>query len=170
MSSRIDREKIAEDLFNSLHAGMPVNKAVTLGGPRPNEGLKAKFIRLERLRKLEISKWWDGATLKQYLKLNRIPSGLRAQIFPTYDDLETDLLLLWEKEFSNNSIRLMNILIENTDRKVTKTAIEIDTLEKEISDLNMAETTKKNYAILEEVLLRCEDDIKQHKARKLKRD
>lgn len=170
MSTRSNRSKVAEDLFKNLHAGVPVNKAVTQGTIRPNEGLKSKFLRLERLRKSEIAKWWDGATLKEYLRLERVPRDLRSTIFPTYDDLEEDLLLIWEKELIGNSMRLMNILIESADRKVLKAIEEIDILEKEILDMNLVDVTKKNYTILEEILGKFEDDIKERKARKLKRD
>lgn len=93
--------------------------------------MKEKFIRLERLKITEQSKWWDATTLKQYMKLNRIPRGLRAQIFPTYDYVEPDLLLRWEKKLTNNLMNLMETLIINAERKVAKLQNEIKDVEKE---------------------------------------
>lgn len=82
-----------------------------------------------------MSKWWDGATLRQYIKLNRIPRVLRSQIFPTYDELDEDLLLAWEKKLTSN--KLMGILIENADIKEARLQTEIDTLEQEVKNLNL---------------------------------
>lgn len=126
MSELSDREKVAEEHFSNLSSGFATQPKVVR-----NDGLKEKFIRLERLKITEQSKWWDATTLKQYMKLNRIPRGLRAQIFPTYDDLEPDLLLRWEKELTNNLMNLMEILIINAERKVAKLRNEIKDVEKE---------------------------------------
>ncbi|XP_069092708.1 sperm acrosome membrane-associated protein 1 [Pleurodeles waltl] len=67
-------------------------------------------------------------------------------------------------------MRLMDILITNAERKVDKLQSEIGILEKEIEDLNLKEATDKNYKILEEVLLKFQEEVTQRKARKLKRD
>lgn len=69
--------------------------------------------------------------LQQYLTLNRIPRGLRSQIIPTYDDLQPYLLIQRERELTNSSRSLINILIENADRKMRKLLEEIETLEEE---------------------------------------
>ncbi|KAJ1106623.1 hypothetical protein NDU88_004024 [Pleurodeles waltl] len=162
--------KLAEELFRNLDSGSTVHQATVNVNRKNKEGLRDKFIKLEKLRKNEMSRWWDAITLKQYKKLNRIPRGLRSHIFPTYDDLDIDLLMKWEEELKSNSMKLMDILIENAERKVAKLQSEIEELEKEIKDLNLKEATEKNFAILNDIISKFQDEIKQRKARKFKRD
>ncbi|KAJ1175059.1 hypothetical protein NDU88_000350 [Pleurodeles waltl] len=44
------------------------------------EGLRQKCIKLERLKKQELARWWDITTLKRYLELKQVPRGLRLHI------------------------------------------------------------------------------------------
>lgn len=108
--------------------------------------------------------------MRQYIRVKRIPRGLRSQIITTYDDLEADLLVAWERELTDNSNRLMGILIENYDRKVSQLLKDIDLLEQEIKKMNLSEATEKNFAILNDIIQRYLSDIKQQKTRKLKMD
>lgn len=70
----------------------------------------------------------------------------------------------------SSSFKLIDILIENADRKVTRLQAEIQQLEGEIAALNLPEATTKNYDIVKTVLSNHQNDIKQRKACKLKRD
>ena len=117
MNNISDRDHEAEELFREVMSGMPLSK-VNVSSKGVNEGLRDKFIRLEKLKKSEQSKWRDAATLRQYIKLNRVPRGLRSQIFPTYDDLDDDLLSKWDSELNQSSLNLMDILITNANRKI----------------------------------------------------
>ncbi|XP_069077648.1 dynein axonemal heavy chain 11-like [Pleurodeles waltl] len=83
---------------------------------------------------------------------------------------DVDLLRRWEEELKSNSMKLMDILIENAERKVSKLQADIEILENEIMELNLKEATEKNFVILNDVILRFQDEIKQRKARKFKRD
>ena len=82
MSVITDRETEAQELFREVTAGTSLYK-IQSSSKKKQEGLRDKFVRLEKLKKTEQAKWWDSATLKQYVKLNRIPRGLRLQVFPT---------------------------------------------------------------------------------------
>lgn len=103
ITERKNRDQEAEDLFGNIQMGATAPLTSATGISQKYEGLREKFIKLEKLRKTEMSGWWDAATLKQYIKVKRIPRGLRSQIIPTYDDLETDLLIAWERELTGNS-------------------------------------------------------------------
>ncbi|KAJ1097854.1 hypothetical protein NDU88_002970 [Pleurodeles waltl] len=116
------------------------------------DGLKVKFMALEKLKKQELAKWWDGATLKKYMENKRIPRGLQILIFLNFEDLEADLLQEWEEGLHEASYKMMNILVTNSERKVKKLREEINRLEKEIKELNLMEATQKNYEILKKEL------------------
>ncbi|KAJ1164236.1 hypothetical protein NDU88_004681 [Pleurodeles waltl] len=134
------------------------------------EGLRQKFIKLERLRKQELARWWDITTLKRYLELKQIPRGLRVIIFPSFEDLDPDLLGEWEHLISATSFGMINILIKHADRKRDKLLQDITSLEEEIKNLNLTEATDKNYTIMREILTGYQLYIKDKKMRKLIRD
>ncbi|KAJ1181183.1 hypothetical protein NDU88_006393 [Pleurodeles waltl] len=134
------------------------------------EGLRQKFIKLERLRKQELARWWDITTLKRYLELKQIPRGLRVIIFPSLEDLDPDLLGEWEHLISATSFGMINILIKHADRKRDKLLQDITSLEEEIKNLNLTEATDKNYTIMREILTGYQLYIKDKKMRKLIRD
>ncbi|KAJ1157987.1 hypothetical protein NDU88_010683 [Pleurodeles waltl] len=134
------------------------------------EGLRQKFIKLERLRKQELARWWDITTLKRYLELKQIPRGLRVIIFPSFEDLDPDLLGEWEHLISSTSFGMINILIKHADRKRNKLLQDITSLEEEIKSLNLTEAADKNYTIMREILTGYQLYIKDKKMRKLIRD
>ncbi|KAJ1188072.1 hypothetical protein NDU88_004837 [Pleurodeles waltl] len=136
----------------------------------PKEGLKHKFIKLERLRKQELARWWDITTLKRYLEIKQVPRGLRVIIFPSFEDLDPDLLGEWEHLISSISFGMINILIKHADRKRNKLLLDIASLEEEIKNLNLTEATNKNYAILKDILNGYQLYVKDKKMRKLIRD
>ncbi|KAJ1089792.1 hypothetical protein NDU88_002936 [Pleurodeles waltl] len=134
------------------------------------EGLRQKFIKLERLKKQELARWWDITTLKRYLELKQVPRGLRVIIFPSFEDLDPDLLGEWEHLISSTSFSMINILIKHADRKRTKLLQDITSLEEEIKTLNLPDVTDKNYIIMREILTGYQLYIKDKKLRKLVRD
>ncbi|KAJ1191732.1 hypothetical protein NDU88_001048 [Pleurodeles waltl] len=139
--------------------------------PTPSkEGLRQKFIKLERLRKQELARWWDITTLKRYLELKQVPRGLRVIIFPSFEDLDPDLLGEWEHLISSTSFSMINILIKHADRKCTILLQDITSLEEEIKNLNLPEATDKNYTIMREILTGYQLYMKDKKMRKLVRD
>ncbi|KAJ1205978.1 hypothetical protein NDU88_001396 [Pleurodeles waltl] len=129
-----------------------------------------KFIRLERLRKQELSRWWDFTILQKYMENNQIPRGLRVILFPSFDDLSPDLLKEWEDLLVTSSYGMMDILIRDAKAKREKLLQDIALLEKEINDIDSPDTIIKNYNILKEVLQKHQLYIKDKKVRKLRRD
>ncbi|KAJ1205781.1 hypothetical protein NDU88_001207 [Pleurodeles waltl] len=135
-----NRDLLAAELFSKKTLATH-----TANSTPPKEGLRHKFIKLERLRKQELARWWDITTLKRYLELKQIPRGLRVIIFPSFEDLDPDLLGEWELLISSTSFSMINILIKHADRKRSKLLLDIASLEDEIKSLNLAEATDKNY-------------------------
>ncbi|KAJ1164446.1 hypothetical protein NDU88_004884 [Pleurodeles waltl] len=160
-----NRDILAAELFSKKSL-----TAHTLNSISPKEGLKHKFIKLERLKKQELARWWDITTLKRYLELKQIPRGLRVIIFPSFEDLDPDLLGEWEHLISSTSYGMINILIKHADRKRNKLLLDIASLEEEIKSLNLTEATDKNYTIMRDILNGYQLYVKDKKMRKLIRD
>ncbi|KAJ1080704.1 hypothetical protein NDU88_000898 [Pleurodeles waltl] len=160
-----NRDTLAEELFSKKPSALH-----TTNPTPPKEGLRQKFIKLERLKKQELARWWDVTTLKRYLELKQVPRGLRVIIFPSFEDLDPDLLGEWEHLISSTSFSMINILIKHADRKRNKLLLDIASLEEEIKSLNLTEATDKNYTIMREILNGYQLYVKDKKMRKLIRD
>ncbi|KAJ1177892.1 hypothetical protein NDU88_003144 [Pleurodeles waltl] len=161
-----NREALLEELFNTDRNTVTIDKTVS----QKKEGLKMKFIRLERLRKQELSRWWDFTILERYLQMKQIPRGLRVVLFPSYGDLNPTLLQEWEQLLISSSFGIMDILIRDAREKRTRLLVDIETLEKEIQDTNLKDAIDKNYDILKNILQQHQEYIKEKKMRKLRRD
>ncbi|KAJ1080207.1 hypothetical protein NDU88_000427 [Pleurodeles waltl] len=70
-----NRDTLAAELFS-----MKPPATRTIDRTPSKEGLRQKFIKLERLRKQELARWWDITTLKRYLELKQVPRGLRSPL------------------------------------------------------------------------------------------
>ncbi|KAJ1082733.1 hypothetical protein NDU88_002898 [Pleurodeles waltl] len=160
-----NRDTLAAELF----ARTPTSSSTSITTNR-KEGLRQKFIKLERLTKQELARWWDATTLKRYIELKQVPRGLRVIIFPSFDDLDPDLLGEWEHLISSTSFGMMNILIKHAERKREKLLLEISSLEDQIKSLDLPEATAKNYSILRDTLNDYQLYIKDKKLKKIIRD
>ncbi|KAJ1105813.1 hypothetical protein NDU88_003217 [Pleurodeles waltl] len=161
-----NREALLEELFNDN------TNTITCDHNTSNakEGLRIKFIRLERLKKQELSRWWDFTILEKYTQIKQIPRGLRVILFPSFGDLNPALLQEWEQLLINSSLGIMDILIRDAKDKRECLLTDIKTLEKEIQDTNLPEAIDKNYHILNNVLQKHQEYIKEKKLHKLRRD
>lgn len=159
------REELSQNLFGKNSKNAQPDKAI----PQPL-GLKAQFIKLERLKKQELSRWWDGVTLQQYIENKKVPRGLRILIFPTFEDLSSDLLCEWEANLEGASVTMMQILIRHAREKGAKLALEIEALEKEIEQGDNKDAIEKNFEILKRVRETHQLYLKDKKLRKIKRD
>ncbi|KAJ1190336.1 hypothetical protein NDU88_007074 [Pleurodeles waltl] len=158
-----DRDKLAAELFSTNTSKVQVTN-------QGSEGLKQTFIKVERLKKQELSKWRDATILKRYLELKQIPRGLRITIFPSFDHLDSDLLGEWEGLILLSSFGMMNILIKHAETRREVLLIDIAKLEQEIVALNPPKASEKNYKILKNILTDYQFYIKDKKFKKLKRD
>ncbi|KAJ1104458.1 hypothetical protein NDU88_001871 [Pleurodeles waltl] len=160
-----NREALLEELFTGRN---PVISDTSASSKK--EGLKMKFLRLERLKKQELSRWWDLTILERYIQIKQIPRGLRVVLFPSFGDLNPLLLQEWEQLLISSSFGIMDILIRDAREKRDRLLVEIELLEKEIQDTNLKEGITKNYDILNKVLQQHQIYIKDKKMRKLRRD
>ncbi|KAJ1216613.1 hypothetical protein NDU88_004214 [Pleurodeles waltl] len=160
-----NRDTLAAELF----ARTPTSSSISIT-TNSKEGLRQKCIKLERLKKQELARWWDATTLKRYIELKQVPRGLRVIIFPSFDDLDPDLLGEWEHLISSTSFGMMSILIKHAERKREKLLLEISSLEDQIKSLDLPEATTKNYSILRDTLNDYQLYIKDKKLKKIIRD
>ncbi|KAJ1216433.1 hypothetical protein NDU88_004035 [Pleurodeles waltl] len=102
--------------------------------------------------------------------LRKIPRGLRILIFPPMDTISQEHLQKWETNLKMASINMINQLIEISEEEYDKHHKEVDNLTQRIEEANWGEITTKNYAILNSVIDRYEEDIIQRKNRTFRRD
>lgn len=159
------REEMAQDLF-----GTSSSNASILHKTPVTTSLKTLFLRLERLKKQELSRWWDGGTLPQYLNNKKVPRGLRILIFPTFEDLSVNLLNEWEGNLENASQIMMQILIRHAREKGEKLQGEIEETEKEINAMEQKDLIEKNFVILKKVMDDYQLYLKNKKLTKIRRD
>ncbi|KAJ1091291.1 hypothetical protein NDU88_004418 [Pleurodeles waltl] len=168
MSSHINRREQRDhklqQVFNPSGVGIPNLSSPNLLAAR------STFLALEKSLKKETSKWWEIASLKKYLENNRIPLGLRILIFPPMDTTSQEHLQKWETNLKMASINMIKQLIEISEEEYDKHRKEVDNLTQRIEEANWGEITTKNYAILNSVIDRYEEDTIQRKNRKIRRD
>ncbi|KAJ1117876.1 hypothetical protein NDU88_006072 [Pleurodeles waltl] len=160
-----NREALLEELFTGKDAAI-----TDTTGNSKKEGLKMKFVRLERLKKQELSRWWDLTILERYKQIKQIPRGLIFVLFPSFGDLNPLLLQEWEQLLISSSFGITDILIRDAKEKRDRLLVDIETLEEEIRDTNLKEGINKNYDILNNVLQQHQNYIKDKKMRKLRHD
>ncbi|KAJ1132229.1 hypothetical protein NDU88_010556 [Pleurodeles waltl] len=168
MSSHTNRQELRisklDQVFNSTGSGIPSSATTNLLSAR------STFQALEKSLKKETSKWWEVASLKKYLENDRIPRGLRILIFPPIDTTSSEHLLKWEANLKLASTNMIKQLIEISQDEYEKHRTEVDKLTQNIEEANWGEIINKNYAILNNIIDRYEEDIIQRKKRKFIRD
>ncbi|KAJ1118764.1 hypothetical protein NDU88_006951 [Pleurodeles waltl] len=168
MSSHTNRRELRnsklKQVFNPSGVGIPNLITTNL------LSAKSTFLAAERSLKKETSKWWEIAFLKKYLENDRIPRGIRILIFPPMDTTSQEHLQKWEANLKVASINMIKQLIEISEEEYEKHCKEVDNLTKQIEEANWGEITTKNYAILNSVIDRYEEDLIQRKNQKFRRD
>ncbi|KAJ1118747.1 hypothetical protein NDU88_006934 [Pleurodeles waltl] len=168
MSSHTNRQESriskVDQVFNSTGSGIPSSTTTNL------LSAKSTFQALEKSLKKETSKWWEVASLKKYLENDRIPRGLRILILPPTDTTTPEHLQKWEANLKLASTNIIKQLIEISQDEYEKHRTEVDKLTQNIEEANWREITTQNYAILNNIIGRYEEDIIQRKNRKFRRD
>ncbi|KAJ1136709.1 hypothetical protein NDU88_003124 [Pleurodeles waltl] len=106
-----------------------------LNSPNPMSA-KSTFLALERALKKETSKWWEAASLKNYLEHDLIPRGLRIPIFPPIDATSQERLQQWEANLQMASNNMISQLIEIAQEEYEKYREEVDMPNKRIEEAN----------------------------------
>ncbi|KAJ1149651.1 hypothetical protein NDU88_002456 [Pleurodeles waltl] len=86
------------------------------------------------------------------------------------DTTSLEQLQKWETNLKTASINMIKQLIEISEEEYDKHRKEVDNLTQRIEEANWGEITTKNYAILNSIIDRYEEDIIQRKNRKFRRD
>ena len=112
-AKRMSREQRAQEIFDDG------NKAAEYQTGNGNllRDTKNLIRDLEKLRILEVNKWWEKITLTKYLEYKRIPRGLRILLLPTLNDLGPDLVKRWQTDTTDCSFKLMETLIAHAERR-----------------------------------------------------
>lgn len=82
--------------------------------------LKTIFKNLYTGYRDNIKSWWEVQSLESYIKAGIVPNGLRINISPAPRSRSEQLLDNWEKELTNSSVRLLQILLDE-EKKILET-------------------------------------------------
>ncbi|OCT80132.1 hypothetical protein XELAEV_18026942mg [Xenopus laevis] len=126
--------------------------------------------RLERSMIKEMRLWWDISTLENYLKVGRIPRGLRIRKFPAFSDVSKDFVEAWNNTLSLCSSKLMELIIDFHAKR--HTVIQSDIKEVQFKLLNL-EAKSDTAELLNDIKFRVhklETDVKRNKREKFLRD
>ncbi|XP_073522539.1 uncharacterized protein [Phyllobates terribilis] len=63
----------------------------------------------------QIVSWWEVQSLDNYIKSGIVPHHLRIALSPGYHYKNPNLLIKWEKEATESSLRLMKLLVEESE-------------------------------------------------------
>lgn len=82
--------------------------------------LRFTFLSLTHTVQKKASLFWHIKSFEDYLKIDINPFGLRVQIFPSFERIEPEFKVAWEKVLKQCSANLMNLLIQEYRRKITE--------------------------------------------------
>lgn len=66
---------------------------------------------------------WHIKSFEEYIRDDLNPLGLRVQIFPTFDNLDPIFKLAWESILNKCSTKMMKLLIDEYQKRLTSIAI-----------------------------------------------
>ncbi|OCT55748.1 hypothetical protein XELAEV_18004376mg [Xenopus laevis] len=117
--------------------------------------------RLEFLTKKETSLQLHSDTLIEYLKVKRIPRGLRLGIKPTLCKEDPAFCRNWDRILNKCSLDLMTLTVEGIQSKLSKLRIDISNIKQKLqssySDVN-----------LDELDVKLRDTVDKHRVELLK--
>ncbi|XP_041418713.1 uncharacterized protein LOC121393672 [Xenopus laevis] len=130
----------------------------------------ALMQRLEFLYKKEISLQLHSDTLIEYLKVKRIPRGLRLGIKPTLCKEDTTHCKNWEKILNKCSLDLMTLTVEGVQTKLMKLRVDINVVKQKLqAALNEGEMNNFETQ-LRDMTAKHKSDLLKVKMDKFKRD
>lgn len=74
--------------------------------------MNSLFLQLKTLVENKVSLFWQIENFKHYIQEDINPLGLRVQIFPTLDNLDTTFKKRWENNLQQCTKTMMRLLIE----------------------------------------------------------
>ncbi|KAJ1144752.1 hypothetical protein NDU88_011049 [Pleurodeles waltl] len=138
--------------------------------PAASTDIYGAFKELEKLKKKELSKWWECESLNKYLEVDRVPRGLRIFIMPNYDDSNPDLLKEWAAHNAASSAGMMRILIKYAEIERETVIEQINSVTKRIEAFSDKKLVESLSNAMEERLSKIEEEIISKKSRKFNRN
>ncbi|OCT97399.1 hypothetical protein XELAEV_18009622mg [Xenopus laevis] len=126
--------------------------------------------RLEFLCKKEISLQLHSDTLIEYLKVKRVPRGLRLGIKPTLCKEDPAYCKNWEKILNKCSLDLMTLTVEGIQTKLTKLRADISDTKQKLQATHREVEVTDIETQLRDTIARHRTDLLKVKIDKFKRD
>ncbi|OCT56126.1 hypothetical protein XELAEV_18001964mg, partial [Xenopus laevis] len=126
--------------------------------------------RLEKNMIKEMRLWWDISTLEYYLKVGRIPRGLRIRKFPAFSDISRDFVEAWNNTLSACSSKLMELIIGFHTKKHSLIQSDIKEVQLELLKYEAKVDTAELLNEIKQRVNKCETEVKRTKREKFLRD
>ncbi|OCT71476.1 hypothetical protein XELAEV_18034452mg [Xenopus laevis] len=150
-------------------------KRITESVSGPNEFLTAKdciqeFRTLEQLQRKYIAYDLHLRTLAEYVKLQRVPRGLRVQLHPTLFSDKQEYRNKWEAIVNKCSLDLMLLTMEHLQQALPDIKDETSKMEDSIRNAFPLPTVSSGMTKLTDHLARFRTEVESRKRSKFQRD
>ncbi|XP_040191614.1 uncharacterized protein LOC120937137 [Rana temporaria] len=139
-------------------------------GEQVDTQISSHFRKLGKLLEKKSSLFWHIKSFERYTSAKINPFGLRIQIFPHTEQVDTPFKKEWETNLQLCSQEMMNILSREYTRQIAVVDTEIGTLEALLSPHKKHDAYIKLQTMLETNLLSFNKNILQDKEVKFWRD
>lgn len=167
-SPRADRSLKTMD--NKEDRELKSTQVFTIDQNADEESCSDLFWKLQKFLKKEMRLWWDIASLKQYLKDERIPRGLRIKKFPSFDVESETFKKQWLEILNEASFKLMGLIVKHEQDSLEHLHGEISKTQDKLKQFkDTSEFVERDHK-LNQVLNNLEDEITKTKRSKFIRD
>lgn len=125
---------------------------------------------LEQLKKKEANLFLHASTLTEYIKVKRIPRGLRSTLMPMLLKNDTTYQQKWLALCNRHSLDLMLLTVQHLHQAVQSVKEEIATLDIEFKNSSPATDYNRTHDELKINIDKLRDQLMQNKLRKFERD
>lgn len=126
--------------------------------------------RLEKSMIKEMRLWWDISTLENYLKVGRIPRGLRIRKFPAFSDISKDFVESWNNTLTACSSKLMELIIDFHTKRHCLIQSDIKRIQLELLNHEAKTDTAELLNEIKYRVNKFEAEVKRTKREKFLRD
>lgn len=135
-----------------------------------NSSSNAVAERLETLRRRDLTLSLHQSTLVDYIKVNRIPRGLRSNLTPNLLTDDHEFITNWYGICNQSSQDLMYLMVKHLERKVQQVRSEIADTEQELLSTYTPERCGEINRSIEITIQRLKESILKVKTKKFDRD
>ncbi|XP_041424742.1 uncharacterized protein LOC121395395 [Xenopus laevis] len=126
--TNIRRLQKARTVFE-VAEGVTSNIPATAETEQPDTNMHTMLKKFQKLSIKELKLWWEISTLQNYLKVGRVPRGLRIKKFPAFEIQDKGLMDDWYGVLTDCSLKLMKILIDKYQQEQERLGQEITQIE-----------------------------------------